>query len=410
MDEAILDDGIGGVIVALRAGRGIDLGEVLRLAVFEQRIAHGGGVAHEAHAAGSGIVDVAALDQDAAVVVVHKNGIAADLVEHAIEDVDLLGAGEQERAAAVDRPVRAQERFLTIHESARRVPHGEALEGDVFHGLLVRAVEFHQMPQADDFHFRSGQVGSGFGEKIQRRGLAVVEPLAGGVEFLEDVFHHAEILVHAHLTVVLPTALIGDISRRVLAGDAVVVAAPAGDVHGMDEAASWVRPLRRAFLGKGIRRVTLVGGGFFRGIEVRIAGHALGLAIDKQLVDLQALRRRGLEDAVAEWLPIQLEFRSAAQEGAAFVHGAVRHRKLRTAGVRRSHHQSFRQMVNPVAHMNNNRLLGCHFSDGIASRRQRGEGRALRAGIGVLARRGDMKVKREGLPCESKSHDAREGL
>ena len=94
VDEAILHDGIGGVIVTLRAGHGIDLGEVLGLIVFEKRIAHGGGIAHEAHAAGSGIVDVAALDQDTPIVVVHENGIAADLVELAIEDVDILSAGE----------------------------------------------------------------------------------------------------------------------------------------------------------------------------------------------------------------------------------------------------------------------------------------------------------------------------
>jgi hypothetical protein len=48
------------------------------------------------------------------------------------------------------------------------------------------------------------------GIEVERVGFGVVEPFAGGVEFLEDVFHHAEFLVHAHLAVVLPAALVGD--------------------------------------------------------------------------------------------------------------------------------------------------------------------------------------------------------
>ena len=368
------------------------------LVVFEKRIAHGGGIAHETHATGSRIVYVAALDQDAAVVVVHENGIAADLVELTITDVDILGAGEQKCTSPVDRPVRAQERFLAIHEGARRVPHGEALERDVFDRLLQRAGKFHQVPQADDFHFRLGQIGSLLGQEIQRGALAVVEPLTGSIEFLKDIFHHAKILVHAHLAIVLPTAFVGHIPFGILAGDEVVVAAPAGGVHGVDETTGRIRPLRSALPGKRIRRIALVGVGFFCGIEIRVAGHALGFAVDEKLVDLQTLRRRGLENAVAVGLPIQLEFRTTAQDGTAFVHGAVNDRKLRAARVRRGEHERFRQMVNPVADMNGDRFLAGHFFGGIASRCKRGEVCGLCAGIGVLAHRAHMEVERQSVP------------
>ena len=143
------------------------------------------------------------------------------------------------------------------------MPHGESPERDVFHGLLLRAGELDQMPQADDFHFSLGQISSLLGQEIQRGCLVVVEPLAGGVEFLEDIFHHAKILVHTHLPIVLPSALVGHIPFGILAGHAVVVAAPAGGVHGMDIPADRIRPLCSAFLGKRIRRVALVGVGFF---------------------------------------------------------------------------------------------------------------------------------------------------
>jgi hypothetical protein len=67
-------------------------------------------------------------------------------------------------------------------------------------------------------------------------------------------------------------------------------------------------------------------------------------------------------------------------------------------------------MVNPIADMNGNRFLARCLSCGIARCGERGERLGLGAWIGVVAIRGDMKVKREGMPCESKGHDARKGL
>ena len=178
----------------------------------------------------------------------------------------------------------------------------------------------------------------------------------------------------------------------------------------MDETTGRIRPLRSALPGKRIRRIALVGVGFFCGIEIRVAGHALGLAVDEKLVDLQTLRRRGLEDTIAVGFPIQLEFRTTAQNGAAFVHRPIDHRKLRAAGVRRGEHERFRQMVNPVSDMDGDRFLADHFFGGIASRCERGEGRALRARIGVLARRAHIQIKRHDLPRKRNSRQTHRGL
>jgi hypothetical protein len=66
-------------------------------------------------------------------------------------------------------------------------------------------------------------------------------------------------------------------------------------------------------------------------------------------------------------------------------------------------------MVNPVAHMNGNRFLADHFSSSIACRRQRGEGRDLGSWICVVPIRGDMKIKREGVPGNGKGRKEAEG-
>jgi hypothetical protein len=59
-------------------------------------------------------------------------------------------------------------------------------------------------------------------------------------------------------------------------------------------------------------------------------------------------------------------------------------------------------MVNPIADMNGNRFLARCLSCGIARRGECGERLGLGGGIGVFAIRGDMKVKREGVPRECK--------
>ena len=75
----------------------------------------------------AGLGDVAAADGDAAVVIVDEDGVAADLVEEAIFQRAIFAPAEEDRAAAVDGPVAAQQRLLVVHERARRVAEGQAL-------------------------------------------------------------------------------------------------------------------------------------------------------------------------------------------------------------------------------------------------------------------------------------------
>ena len=128
MDQTIFHDPQRWVVVRFRPRRAIDFGEVVFLAVFEQRIPYGIGIADKANAAGSNIMNVATFDERSPVVVVAENRVAADLVEFTIQDADVFGAGKHKRAAAIDRPVTAEQLFFAIHERPRRMANRKTLE------------------------------------------------------------------------------------------------------------------------------------------------------------------------------------------------------------------------------------------------------------------------------------------
>ena len=101
------------------------------------------------------------------------------------------------------------------------------------------------MPQAHAFDGGLGKIESGGRIEVERAGFRVQKPFARRVEFLEDVFHEAVFLVHAHTAVVLPAAFVGQPSVRVLAGDEIVKIAPHVLVHRVNEAAARDRPSAR---------------------------------------------------------------------------------------------------------------------------------------------------------------------
>jgi hypothetical protein len=82
--------------------------------------------------------------------------------------------------------------------------------------------------------------------EVERVRLCIEEPLAGGVEFLEDVLDEADLLVDGSAPVVLPTALQGHGALSVLAGDAPGEAPPEGGMHGVKIAARRIGPARHA--------------------------------------------------------------------------------------------------------------------------------------------------------------------
>ena len=251
----------------------------------------------------AGLGDVAAAHRDPAVVVVHEDGVAADLVDETILQRTIFRAGVEDRAAAVRGPVAAHQRFLVLHEGPRGVAEGQALEADEPHRRLLRAAELDQMPQADGFDRRLGQINARGRIEVQGAGLAVEEPLARRIQFLEDVLHETDV-VHAHRAVVLPAAFVGDLVVRALAGDDIVHAAPLGGMQGMDEPAGRVFPSRRPLRAEGILRpaVEVV----LLGVEVRIPRHGLARAIDEKLVRGKARGHLGLHDAVLVRFPLEV--------------------------------------------------------------------------------------------------------
>ena len=265
--------------------------------VFEQRVADRGGIAHEHDAAGAAVADQTAAHGDAAVIVVHQHGVPADLIEHAVGQLAVLGALVEHRAAAVDRPVAAQQRLFGVHKGAGRVPEGQPAELQVTDGRLLVASELDQVRQTrgfDDGLVQLQRIRRIEGQHVLRR---VVIPLAGRVEFLEHVLDEAVFVVHAHLPIVLPAAFVDDVAVGRLPGDAVMVTAPMGSVHGMDVAADRVAPARGPLRAEGVRRVSVVDRHFR--VEIWVTGHRLTLAVDEQLIDREAGRRVRLVDPVA---------------------------------------------------------------------------------------------------------------
>src|SRR5262249_32482347 len=108
-NQVVMGAAAGGVVVREGAGGTVDLLEGLGLAVLKKGRRNGPGVADEADAVGPCVGDLTAADLDAAVVVADEDGVAPDLVEVAAANRASLAALEEDRPAAVDRPVAAQE-------------------------------------------------------------------------------------------------------------------------------------------------------------------------------------------------------------------------------------------------------------------------------------------------------------
>ena len=128
MNQAILHDPKCWVVIRLWARRAIDLGEIVFLAVLKQWIPNGIGIADKANAAGSDVMNMATSNERPPIVVVAENRVAADLIEFTVHDADVFGAGQYKRAAAIDRPITAEQLFFAIHECPRGVADRETFE------------------------------------------------------------------------------------------------------------------------------------------------------------------------------------------------------------------------------------------------------------------------------------------
>ena len=176
------------------------------------------------------------------------------------------------------------------------MPERQSLQHDVF-----CAVQLDQMTQTHHFDVSRFQVQTGGRKEVKRTGLGVVEPLAGGVQFLKDVFHHAIGVVHPEAAVVLPAAFIRQRSVRIFAGDDVVKVAPLMAVHRMKIRAERIGPAGGSFTAESVGGVPVeVANG---GIKIRVACHILTLPVHKKLSQRQAARNLRLPDTVAERFP-----------------------------------------------------------------------------------------------------------
>jgi len=412
--QAVLDGAVGRVVfvIGLRAGSLVDVGVALPLAVLEQRIAHRAGIADECDRAGSRVMDVATGDANPPVVIVHEDGIAAQLIELAVGDRAVFRSIEEHGPAAIDRPIAPQQRFLHIHERAGRMAEDEAAQRHrsdrpemgraristigACPTFVPAALKLDQVPQADHFHRRPAEIHVCRRVEVQRRCLCVVKPFAGGVEFLEDVLDEAVLRVHAHLAVILPAALVRDFVFLVLAGDAVVVAAPVRTVHGMDEPADGIGPPRGPLGTERVGRRAVVRTGV--GVEIRIAGHVLPPAVHEQLVDHQSRGRPGLEHPVPVRLPMQIELRPAADN-----HRLARCRDVRGSGIFRSDDDRLRQVVDAGTE---HHRLGFHLPCHLLCRRKRPQRPIRRARTAVIASRADVNLRRRNR-SSYQQHDPR---
>ena len=104
MNEAVVHNAVCRVVLRFRAWCFVDIGIGLPLVILEKRVADGVRIAHKAHAACSGAVNMGAAHGEAAVVVADKDRTAANLVEGAVRDGAVLGAGERDAGDDVSIP------------------------------------------------------------------------------------------------------------------------------------------------------------------------------------------------------------------------------------------------------------------------------------------------------------------
>jgi hypothetical protein len=289
------------------------------------------------------------------------------------------------------------------------VAEHKTLHADETHRLVFRALELDKVRQFHHLDRDAFQIHANRGFVVKRAGFRVVEPFAGRIEFLKDVLHHAKLLVHAHLAVVLPAAFVGDGTIGVPAGDAIVVTAPAMHVHGVDVTAGGIRPTGGAFLGNHIRRKSLISGGRLVRIKIRIACHVLAATIDEQLIERHALRRGCHHDAVAPRLPVEGQFSAATDHRLAFVHRPPGDGMFRRAGIRCGENQRFRKMIDAIGHKDRDGLPAGDLPCGITRRRQGPQRSRTGSSIGVLAIRSNMKFRSVELGQECHHRDDGQG-
>ena len=312
VDQVVVDLAVLGVLLGFGPPGEVHLvevGGVVDVVVFfPDRV----DVAHEADSAATHVVDVASLDRAVFVVVIEEDGVAAQVAQLAVADDAVFGSFEVDHAAAVDRPVAAQQPVGGLHEGADGALERQSFEGDVPDREEDPALKNEQLFERGDFDLRGVEVGSLLGIEKQFGGFAVQVPLVDGVELFEDVLDKAVFAVDVGSPVVLGAAFEVDFAVVLFAGDLVVHPAPTRVVHGVEVPVGGVFPAsdflgREAVGGDAVERRRVFG-------VVRVAGQRLLLAVHKQGFEHHASGHLGFEDASAVLGPLQVGEFDPAQD------------------------------------------------------------------------------------------------
>jgi hypothetical protein len=328
------------------------------LIVVEEGAAGGVGVADEGDSVRSRLGDVAAANDDAAIVIINENRVPTELIQEAILDGTIFRAVEEEGAAAIDRPVGAKERFPRFHEGAEGLAEGDSFQGDKFDRRLFVALEFDQVLQSDGLDGGFAQVEPLRGIEIEGVGFGVEKPFAGRIEFLKNIFHEPVFFVNAlrfpdklsvrpGRAVVLPAAFEHELSIRGFARDDVRKIAPERGVHGVKKTSGGIAPGRDPFRADGIGGAAVEDE--LAGVVVRITGQNLPLAIHEQLIGLQIGGNRGLHDAVLIRFPVEIfKFAAAADDRLFLLVSLVNDRCLLRSRIVCCENQGRLQVIDPL--------------------------------------------------------------
>ena len=150
MDQGIIYETVGRIIVRLWAGRFVYIIIVIFLAIFKPRITNGIGIPDKAYAAGAASLDMAAADRNATVVIADKDRIAAQLVKFAVRNAAVFCPAKKHRSAAVDCPVTSQKRFLGFHKRPCGMPKPQSGQRDIADRLFLCALELNKVTKSYD--------------------------------------------------------------------------------------------------------------------------------------------------------------------------------------------------------------------------------------------------------------------
>lgn len=109
VNQAIVDQALGRIVVCLGPGRIVEIGIFLFLPILKQRVLRTAWASPtKATPLPPALATSATAQSNPAIVTIHEDGVAADLLDQRVRECTVFCAMEVHGPAAVDRPVAAQ--------------------------------------------------------------------------------------------------------------------------------------------------------------------------------------------------------------------------------------------------------------------------------------------------------------